>query len=116
MVDPRWPLDFAERWVVDPDSRAGMAWNRHIVMASNPDICIAFMAHGADFRVDEARATLAASAPALLDALTSLMENARPINWNDEDDPAQTNAWRKGLRVMFEATGLPVPTCFLERD
>ena len=73
------------------------------------NMTIAFMSHGGGKHVDEARASLAASAPALLAALVGLVQHAQPINWDDSDDPDQAEAWRAAVRAMHEATGIPVP-------
>ena len=104
-----WPLDPAERWAIDPDRRPGMEWNRFVVQAHDPELRVAFMAAGDGTAIDNARAVLCASGPALLAALEGLIENAQPDNWDDDDDPECAEAWRTAWRTMLEAKGLPVP-------
>jgi hypothetical protein len=59
----------SERWIVQEDHREGMEWNRHIVLANNPDLRICFMSHGSKGGPDRdlLRAHLIAAAPELLE-------------------------------------------------
>ena len=61
-------------WSVDPDTRDGMEWNRHIVDYDFNRVC--FMAHsgGNSPSTDEANAALIALAPQLAAALIEAME------------------------------------------
>ena len=64
-------------WIVEPDSRPRMSWNNHIVVETNPERRICFMAHGGDnekVQVElDADARLIAAAPALYAALRTLI-------------------------------------------
>ena len=107
MTEPATQIDPAERWTVWQDS--GAKWNRHILIAGQPDMTIAFMSHSDNDGLDAARARLAAAAPDLLAAIELLIEDAQPDNWDDDDDPGQAAAWRAAFRAMLTARGLPIP-------
>ena len=45
----------------------------------------------------------------LLNALGDLIHNARPINWDDDDDPRQSAAWREAERAISRVIRVPEP-------
>lgn len=63
-------------YAVDPDTRPDMEHNNHIVLAGNPDMRVAFMAHGGRYSQAQwdATAALLAAAPELLRKLTVLAD------------------------------------------
>lgn len=63
-------------WAVSEDPREGMEWNAHIVLASDYEQRICFMAHGGNNREEEfaLNASLIAAAPDLYEAVTFVLE------------------------------------------
>lgn len=63
-------------WAVDPDDRPGMAYNRHIVLANDPNQRICFMAHDGleGDHAFKATAYLIAAAPELYDAIVAILD------------------------------------------
>lgn len=62
-------------YAVDPDTREGMRYNNHIVLAGDPNMRLAFMAHGGkhSFETWDATAMLLAAAPDLLESCINLL-------------------------------------------
>ena len=54
---------------------------------------------------DKANARLIAAAPELLEALETLLQDARPVSWEDNDDPEQVEAWKKAQAAISKARG-----------
>jgi hypothetical protein len=54
---------------------------------------------------DEANANVLAAGPEMLDALRLLHANARPQNWDDDEDPEQLAAWRALDAAIAKAEG-----------
>lgn len=92
-------------WIVDEDDRPGMAWNRHVVSAADPNIAICFMAHsdGRDPARDASNARLVAAAPALLKALRKLDSIERGMQGWHED--AKAEAWADARAALAMAQG-----------
>lgn len=82
-------------WAIDEDTREGMEWNRHIVLAADHNARIAFMAHGFGPEMDEANAHLIAAAPDMLAMLKQL------VSPNGGEDPDLIEA----ERVIARAEG-----------
>ena len=72
-----------KEWAVSEDSREGMEWNNHIVLADNYDMRVCFMAHDGRACAEEfAEAALViAAAPSLLKA-AMLLERAETAHAN----------------------------------
>lgn len=85
-------------WAVD-----GPPWNQ--IVWSGPETRVCFLAHsnGRDDERDIATGRLIAAAPTMLDALKAVLL-IRPINWDDDSDPEQADAWRKAEAALAAAT------------
>ena len=105
MSEVKWapePLD------VDEDYRPGMAWNRHLVLARNRDMRIAFMANFTP-RHDAAErwANLLAAAPELYEALVdcaAALERVDTLRHLDPEFPALDKARAALAKARVEGT------------
>jgi hypothetical protein len=89
----------ATPWAADPDTRAGMEWNVHIVEAANLDNRVCFMTSGPEGEINAAHIVKCVNAH---EALVNALEEIRNTPFSMVND---SESLRHTIRVIQHISG-----------